>query len=405
MDIGSILMLGTILIAALLIPWSQGLMDRRKPFFITVFFLAAAFAVRAYFFDYMSGDYNDFLVRWVEHYRVSGGFSALHAEVGNYNIPYHYFLAAFSYLDINDLYLIKILSVAFDVVLAFAVMKLTSIFTSSPTRRLAAYLGTLLLPTVVLNSAKWGQCDSIYVAFAVLALWLVLSDRPIASMVCIALSFAFKLQAIFIMPLFLVLLFAKRIKIWHFVFFPLTYITLMLPAVFAGRLFKDAIMFYFYNATSAGTGLNYNSPSVFALIKAPAVPSSAAVAGIIAAFIFVFAIFAWAWIKRKSLNNEALLLIGILFSIGIPFLLPYMHDRYFFMVDVLVLVPALLYFGLIPLTALCSTASLICYYNYFKWGEDYISIKYAGAAILGALLLVIIMTASHLNSRRYAELK
>ena len=405
MDIGSILILGTILLAALLIPWSQGLMDRRKPFFITVFFLAIAFSARAYYFDFTSGDYNTFLVHWVDYYRHSGGFAALDTHVGNYNVPYHYFLAAFSHLDINDLYLIKMVSVAFDVVLAFAVMKLTSVFTASPNRRLAAYLGTLLLPTVLLNGAKWGQCDSIYVAFAALALWLVLSNRPIASMVCIALSFAFKLQAIFIMPLYLVLLFAKRVKIWHFVFFPLTYIALMLPAIFAGRPVKETLLFYLHHATSAGTGLNYNSPSVFALIKNPTSPSSAAAVGIAAAFIFVFAIFTWAWIKRKILNNEALLLIGILFSIGIPFLLPYMHDRYFFMADVLLLVPALLYLGLIPIPILCSAASLICYYNYFKWGVDYIPLKYGAVAILCALLLVIIMTASHLNSHRYAELK
>ncbi|MEF9971365.1 MAG: conjugal transfer protein TraL, partial [Oscillospiraceae bacterium] len=267
MDFSVILLLGLLLIIALLIPWFEGLLKNSRNLLIAILALALAFAARAWFLDYASGDYDTFLVHWVDYYRTNGGFAGLANSLGNYNIPYLYFLALFSYLPINDLYLIKLLSIAFDIILAFSMMKLTGVFTRSVTKRLAAFLITLLLPTVVLNGAMWGQCDSIYVAFALLSLWLVLSDRPKLSMVFMALSFGFKLQAIFLMPVFLVMLFAKKIKFRQLFVFPLAYIALILPAVLLGRPFMDAITLYFNQAGSIGSYLNYNSPSIFAFFQ------------------------------------------------------------------------------------------------------------------------------------------
>lgn len=404
MEIGIILIFSAIMLAALLIPWQQGLMNRAKPFIITVIALAVAFSVRAYFFDYRSGDYNSFLVHWVDYYRNTGGFSALDTSIGNYNLPYLYFLALFSYIDLNDLHLIKLLSVAFDVVLAFAMMKLTGIFTRSKNRRLAAYLITLLLPTVIINSSKWAQCDSIYVSLALLSLWLVLTDRPKLSMVFIALSFAFKLQAVFIMPLYLVLLFAKKVKVWHYLIFPATYVVTTIPAVAAGRPFKDAFLLYFDQAGTVGTGMNYNSPSIFALIRGITNKTAASSVAIAATFLFIFLIFIWTWRKRKNLTNEALVFIALLFVVGIPFFLPHMHDRYFYMADLITLLPAVLYAGFIPIALLTSFASCVCYYSYFHSYQTVIPVRYGAIAIIGVLIMLLIHTGSHLGSRRFTRL-
>ena len=97
-----------------------------------------------------------------------------------YNIPYLYFLCLFSYLPIRDLYLIKLLSILFDVLLAWAAMKLVGRATQNPLMRAGCFLAVLFWPTVFLNGALWAQCDSIYVAFALLGIWLALEDKPIA---------------------------------------------------------------------------------------------------------------------------------------------------------------------------------------------------------------------------------
>lgn len=400
MEMLTMLIFGLILIFSLLIPWYEGLLKKNKYLFITVFAIGLAFAIRASMINYQSGDYNTFLTIWVDHYKFNGGFKGLSESVGNYNVPYLYFLALFSYIPVRDLYLIKLLSIFFDVVLAFGMMKLAGVFTQSKPKRLAAYLITLLLPTAIINSAMWGQCDSIYVSLAVLSLWFAFSDRPKLSMVFIALSFGFKLQAIFIMPFFLVLFFAKKIKFWHFFIFPVTYVVEILPAVLFGRPFMETLMLYFDNADTAGNGLNYNSPSFFSLISGNVNVAAFSAVGVTVAFLFVFAILLWAWYRRKNLNNEALLGIAVLFAAGIPFLLPHMHDRYFFMLDVLAVLPAVLWVGYAPVALFASFASLLCYYSYFN-NAYLLPLRYGALALIAVLLIFFTFTSEKLNSRRH----
>ncbi|NCC69274.1 MAG: conjugal transfer protein TraL, partial [Clostridia bacterium] len=185
----------------------EGLLKKPAHVVAAAALTVAAFGLRYAFLSHETLDYTTFLAKWVQFFRDNGGFSALSHSVGNYNVPYLYFLSAFSYSDVNDLYLIKLLSVFFDVVLAWASMRLAGRFTKSVWRRLTAFFVVMLWPSVVLNGAYWGQCDSIYAAFAVLSVYFALDKKPAFSMICIAVSFAFKLQAVFIMPLFLVLLF------------------------------------------------------------------------------------------------------------------------------------------------------------------------------------------------------
>ena len=329
--------------------------------------LIAAFALRAICLDYETLDYINFLSRWVEYYRINGGVKAFAAPLGNYNIPYMYFLCFFSYLPIKDLYLIKLLSVAFDVLLAYGVMMLVSRFTENPNLRLASFFAVLLWPTVFLNGALWGQCDSIYVALAVLALWLALDERPILSVLCFTLSFGFKLQAVFILPIMAVLLFTNKYKLWHVALFPAFYIALVIPAVIMGKPFIETLTLYLSQTGSIGSGLNYNSPSVFALFNSVQNTVAASNAGIIAAFVFMLIVLALCFVKRNSLSERGIILAAALFSVGIPFLLPHMHDRYFFLSDIMCLILAFCYFPWgISLAALAEFASILGYHAYLK---------------------------------------
>jgi Gpi18-like mannosyltransferase len=183
--------------------------------------------------------------------------------------------------------------------------------------------------------------------------------------VLLALSFCFKLQAVFVMPVFAVLLFAGKIRWKHLPVFPLAYILLILPAVIAGRPFRDTLLIYFRESGSVGTALNYNSSSVYAFFRSFAHPEAAAKLGIFAAFAFLLLLLAICFVFRKRLNDRLILIAALLIAVGIPFLLPHMHDRYFFAADALSLI---LVFGLpilAPIAALTQFASLLGYYAYF----------------------------------------
>ncbi len=390
---------GLIIIAAigLLILHGEGIANTPKKICICAGLLALAMLLRGLAFDFRSGDYNTFLSKWVEFFRLGGGFSALSTSIGNYNLPYLYFLAAFSYIEVPDLYLIKLLSVFFDVILAWGVARLVYIFTNRRSVVLAAFFVPLFLPSVYLNGALWGQCDSIYAAFAVWSIVFALSDRPILSVVSVALSFAFKLQAVFIMPVFLIFIFARKMKWYHLIAFPITYLVTTIPALIAGRPFIDTILLYFDQAETVGSSLNYNSPSVFAFIPWNAEVNAEALTkvGIAVAFAFLFLLFLHCWLRRDSLDNRTLLICSVLIAVAVPYFLPHMHERYFFIADVLSVALAFVIPKLSFTPALVSFASLLGYHAYLKM-RFLLPMSYGAAALLIVIicLLFSLMTKS-----------
>jgi Gpi18-like mannosyltransferase len=399
MDIFTILLLFGIFLTSVLLLWGEGLMRRASTVCLAVGLLGLAFWLRYLCLPYETLDYQDFLARWVQYFRQNGGFAGLSRSVGNYNVPYLYFLALFSYSGIDDLQLIKLLSIFFDVLMAWGCMRLTGLFTPSCGKRLFAFLGVLLLPTVILNGALWGQCDSIYVAFGVWAVYEALSDRPGLSVVFAALSFSFKLQAVFFLPVYLALVLTRRMKWWQLVFFPLTYLLLVLPAVAVGRPLLDTLTLYIDQAGTVGSGLNYNSPSVFALLRNPADTALWSKLGIASAFFFCCLGIYWLCKAGRRLNNEALLGAFLLFLIVVPLLLPHMHERYFYGADVLSLVLCAVSPRYFPVPVLCSFASLLGYHAYLL-KRYLLPMRYGTAALLAVLALVILFICKRLYGRR-----
>ena len=365
-------------------------------FVLSALLMALALGLRALALDYRTLDYINFLSRWVEFFRLHGGFRALKYSVGNYNIPYLYFLALFSVLPIDDLSLIKLLSTLSDVLLAWAVMLLCSRFTKSRPRLLASFFAALFLPTVFLNSAVWGQCDSLYVAPLLLGIWCALEDHPWLSVILSCISFGFKLQAVFILPIYAVFLMTGRISWKHLLAFPATYLVLVLPAVCFGRPFWETITLYWNQTGSIGDGLNYNSPSIFAVFTDIRNPSAAAIAGICLASFYMINLLAVAWANRRRLNEKAILTLCLLFAIGIPFFLPHMHERYFYAADILSLVLAFSVPLTFPAALLVQFASLLGYHAYLKM-RYLLLMNYGSAALIAAFAIALVCLLSALR--------
>ncbi len=389
MDYRATILLYVELVFALGILWRAGLFKTTPQRTLVLVMVPLAFVLRYCCLPYETLDYQDWIKVWIQALRDAGPWKGLGEAIWscNYNVPYLYFLAFIAKSEIYDLLLVKVLSIFFDVLMAWFTMLLVGVFTQSPARRLTAFLGVLWLPTVYLNGALWGQCDVIYASLAVLAVYLALTDRPGWSVAAIALSVSFKLQGIFLLPFWMVLLIAKKVRFWQLFIFPLTYVASILPAVLAGRDFFELILLYFYNTGSIGDGLNYNSSSLYALLDFDALPAGAAdTIGIFLAFLLCAAVFAGLLIRQEDIDDRALLGTAVLFSIGIPFLLPHMHDRYFFLADILTLALAVVS-PRMALAPLCvSFGSLLGYHAYLKM-RYLLPMRYGAAAMLIALLL------------------
>lgn len=384
---------------ALLLLWREKLFESKALFAAAFAFTALALVIRASLLDFESGDYLTFLAPWTQFFRDNGGFAALRYSLGNYNPPYMYFLALFSYFDISELYLIKLLSVLFDVLLAWACMKLLGLYTGSRAKLLGVFLAVLFLPTVVINGAYWAQCDSIYAFFGINALYLGLRGRGCASMVSLAACLAFKLQAVFIIPVFFILLLAKKLRWRQLLVFPAAYIVFMLPALLAGRPFVETMTLYFAQAGTVGDAMNYNAPSLTSMFQWSGNTESWSTLLIAAAFALVLASYAVAAVKRRELDDTVFLGFALLLAMGIPYLLPHMHDRYFFISGVLALVLAFRDRRFFPIPLLAELASLHCYYAYFV-RYYLVHPRIGGIFMLIALLLTAAYIIVHMSGKR-----
>ena len=344
--------------------------------------IALALFLRLFLLDHQTSDYRDFLVRWASFFRDNGGFAALGTPLGDYNVPYLYFLAFISYIPLPDLYLIKLFSIFFDVLLAWAGYRLVRLLTGPESRKPAAVFCLLLLmPTALLNGAYWGQCDSIYTALCLHAFANGLERRPVSSVLLLSLAFSFKLQTVFLIPLWCVLWYCGRLRFRHLLLFPAGYLASIFPALAAGRSLSSILGIYLHQ-TVEYSALTMNAPSVFALIPYGAQINEdlAGKLGILAAFALVLALLALLFPFRGQLTDRSLLLAGAIMALGVPLLLPHMHDRYFFLADSLTLILAVLWPRRHTVCAvLVQIASLGAYHAYLR-------LRYACPMGLGTLL-------------------
>jgi Gpi18-like mannosyltransferase len=307
--------------------------------------LMVAGAIRLVGFDHITQDYTAFLQPWSRYIAEHGGFAALGDDFANYNVPYLYLLAFLTWLDPHVpgglLPLIKISSVVFDVMLAYYAARIAGLRFAGPRMPLLAGVVVLLLPTVVLNGSWWGQCDTVYTAFAVAGLFYVLRDRPWIAAVLFGVAISIKLQAIFVFPALFVLLLAGRvIKFRHLLVVPAVYVGLAIPAWLAGRPFVELLTIY----TKQGgqyEQLTLDGPSIWTFIRpAKELLGPVRTAGVLFTLAAVLVLTYVLLIRKVTLDARRIVLLAATFSILVPFLLPGMHERYFMPADVFAVIAA-----------------------------------------------------------------
>ncbi len=399
-----------ILIAAVafLILFYEKLLKGINYLFIGILLLAGGMWIRWYLFPHVTLDYQDFLSPWVQYFRDNGGFEGLANSVGNYNIPYLTFLAAVSYVPLEDMYLIKMFSVLFDIILAAGAARIVGVFTKNQAARFCSFFAVFLLPTVVLNSAAWAQCDSIYAAFAVWSVYYGLVKKPWEAVSFMAIAFSFKLQAVFLMPILIIFLVTNRVKLYHFIALPIAYLVMCLPAILMGRPVMDTVMLYFNQAETVGSLLNYNSSSIFAILNISGENDAAAMVGIVAAALLVLGLIVYFFLMRNRASeavipqdgerkrvfvatgmDKALVVGAFILAVGVPFLLPHMHERYFFIADILAVCVAFVFPKYFILPFLVQFASLLGYHAYLM--QRYLlTMNFGAFALIAALGLAIL---------------
>lgn len=350
--------------------------------------------------DFVSGDAYYFLLRWYDAIRQEGGLAGLGTPVGNYNMLYQFCIAVMTHLPIDALIAYKLLSIIFDYLLAGAVGLLVYELAEKNRKQNAAfaYMAVILSPIVFLNSAAWAQCDAIYTFFAVLALLYMVKEQYIRAFVFYGLSFAFKLQAVFLLPFFLFIYYTKKkFSILHFFAIPLSMIVTSLPCLVQGRKVFEVFGIYM-GQTNEWPAMQNNYPTIWLILdegsdRGYLYLKSAAIMMTVAVLALLMVIFI---IKKIQLNKQNMICMAFLLAYTCILFLPSMHERYGYLVEILAIAVVLLHRRTLPLMLLLYGITLQTYGNYlFGKSVDLPMLCIVNTAVYAAYIIMLMkrMTA------------
>ncbi|HEX6483725.1 MAG TPA: glycosyltransferase 87 family protein [Ktedonobacteraceae bacterium] len=398
-----------------------------------LFVLAIALRVSLYHIE--TSDYTVFLSQWYDFIQTHGGFAAFKYNFSNYNVPYLYLLTLATYIPIPKIVAIKAISVLFDVLMGIFAYLILSL---KYRRSYAAVIGVLVIlfaPTIFINSAAWGQSDAIYTAFCLGSLYFLLKERPAWACFFFGLAISFKLQAIFFLPALLMLLLKRKLPMRYLVLVPAVFVLMLLPAFIAGRDASSLLTIYAGQVASGGVGgagqfnnggggpfnggrpgqfnggasgpfnsggvgrfnggpgggsfssssLTLNAPSFYQWLPANA-PEYWKWIGIGLAALFVVLVGVLLLASKKRLTSAIILKVTLVFALAIPFLLPEMHERYFYLADVLSIIYAFYfprYFYVALIMQLCSLLS----YAPYLMNTQVVNLAYIA---FGVLIIIVI---------------
>ena len=357
-----------------------------KIIFISLSVISALF-IRFFFLNYQSGDYIDFLSKWYDFIKFHGFINSFKYNFSNYTPLYLHFIAIFTLLPIHKLLAIKLISIFFDFITALFVYKFIKDKYKNFIYAISGFIILLYLPTVLLNGAFWGQCDIIYSCMILISVYYITKKKYNLAFIFWGISFALKMQAVFIFPLFVFLWLRKEFRIYYFIYIPFIYFLSISPSLLAGRPFIDLLRIYFSQGQKYVL-LTLNAPNIYQFFSiSDKYYSIIYTIGLVFTLCVIITLIFLLYkrFENKIISNKIIISISLLFVLVVPYFLPRMHERYFFPADILSVVFAFYFPKYFFVSVVIILSSFLSYFPYlFGVGQIFLIIS---ACIL---LLIII---------------
>lgn len=342
--------------------------------------LAAAGTFYAWLWPHLTPDMTQSYAPWLRHVEVVGAISAIGHPFGDYTPPFVYLLAiaALGKGILTTASLVKLISVAGTVALALATRRLLRALAVSDADRWAAFVP--LLPGVAFNAALMASADAWWAAPCVMALAAAVDRRHRAMLAWCGVALAVKQQAVCLAPAVLGLLLARQVPVRRWLFAPAAYLACFAPSFLAGAPLGSAVGIY---ARQAGffDAIALNAPNIWSI--AALLPAGPPLTGLALAA----AIGASAWLAARIIilrpEGATLVATALASPLLVVGLLPRMHERYFFLADVLALV-----WSAVSATRRASTDAMLVQLGSTLGILAYMS-GASGLAALGAVPMVV----------------
>ena len=303
-----------------------------------------ALIVRILLFPYASLDFQTSFSPLYEFIASNPAGYVLANDPSSYTPIHTYFMLIASRLfrSLPSLIVIKLIPTFFDFICAVLVYRLVKLIYPNdrnefPLIPILGYVAVLFSPTIIMNSAFWGQVDIVYASGMLACIYFLIIKKEVPAFIAFGFAVSFKLQAIFLFPLLLVLLVKKYVHWKSFLLIPLMYLLSILPSWLGGR--SGATLFSVYLSQShVFNRLSMNAPNLYQWISDQYYeifyPAGIALTlGAIAVVVLIGN-------NKMDVGKRTIMLTALVSCVLIPFILPKMHDRYFFPADIISIVYA-----------------------------------------------------------------
>ncbi len=315
-------------------------------------------------------DITKFYGVWYQHILQHGRWHSIEGSYANYNPPYLYLLSLFSFLDgwVPAVVVLKLVEV--PGVLAAGVIGWSIGRVVGASQRRAVLVGCLvaLSPELIVNTLLWGQVDILYSVFLMLTLRLLLTRNWNWAMAMFGVALAIKLQAAIAGVTIAALLLAGELPLASVLWTLAAYIAMLAPARFAGRAIRDLAQIYRYQfSTQVYVAMNVANP--YQLLNAwvgTSIPRTNLVNALGLLFTGACTLTAIYLLSRSPalLRGRGLIMAWALPLFAEPFILPKMHDRYFFPGNLMLVLLAGLDGRFVVPAVLTQAASLFVYHQF-----------------------------------------
>jgi Gpi18-like mannosyltransferase len=356
--------------------------------------------VRYMFRNFITSDFANFTSVWYAAVQQHG-FAAAGTPVSNYTPPYLYLLfwTSVAFPHLPPVMAVKIPSIAFDLICAGLVFLIVRMRYRTGLLPIWAALTVLIAPTVICNSGMWGQADSIYAAFLLACILLLMQGQGALAMIAFALALSIKFQSMFLAPALCVFWLRRLIRFWHLLLVPVVYALAMVPAWLEGRPAMELATVYM-SQTVTYHSLSKDAPNLYLWLPDrfydPLVIAGVVLTAVIGGY------YVWYVVRsRVRLDPPLILKLCLLSVLMTPFFLPKMHDRFFFVADVMAIAYAFYFPRQYAVAIMISFASFFAYQR-FLFHYTLVPLKVLPFVMGTALVLVAASTKRSLDEAKTA---
>ncbi len=348
---------------------------------------------------------------------IQGGIPAVLEESLQFTYSplhlYGWLVFAVLFPSADTIWILKMIAIGVEILLSAACFRVMVQLLRGKAKAFVRFVGFALLcihPILILNGAGWGQTDATYALFSILAVLLMMKDRPALALSMLGIALAWKLQAIFLLPLFGMLYFCgqKKFSLLWFLLVPVLFVASGVPMMLVGESPLFALNVYL-GQMDLYSEVTYNYPNLFA-IMGDAIGTNQlnnglfSRMGVVLCFASLGGMLVYLIHQNYTFNHQGMVLIGAWSVLCCVFFLPRMHERYGIVGEMLLLCYAVwLYRPRGFFYVMLSAFVIVSAYAEYMFRYPFFSLQIGGMLNLALLSLLTWEVVCHVKKHRGIE--